>query len=144
VGLNVVVGGDHSWPGPQLGSSTPDGRYEASAAIWAFFAAHRAGSLRTPDARLSSVRVKLGHRTREVALTLSLGERLTIRAALSRNRCTVGVVHRSLPPGDAVHVMLPVPRNASAGPYSISILLTDAYGRTLRLARPIDLARAPA
>ena len=44
VGLNVVVGGGHTWPGPQLGSSTPEGRYDASAAIWAFFAAHRAGS----------------------------------------------------------------------------------------------------
>jgi polyhydroxybutyrate depolymerase len=143
VGLNVVVGGGHIWPGPQLGSSTPDGRYGASAAIWAFFAAHRAGSLRNPDARLSSVRVKLGRPTREVELTLSLGERLTIRAALSRNRRSVGVVRRSLTPGDAVHVMLQVPHNARAGAYSLSILLTDAYGRTLRLARTINLVRAP-
>jgi polyhydroxybutyrate depolymerase len=143
VGLNVVVGGGHIWPGPQLGSSTTDGRYGASAAIWAFFAAHRAGSLRNPDARLSSVRVKLGHRTREVELTLSLGERLTIRAALLRNRRSVGVVSRSLTPGDAVHVKLRVPHNARAGPYSLSILLTDAYGRTLKLARTIDLVHAP-
>lgn len=41
VGLDVVVGGSHVWPGPRLGSSNPDGRYDASAAIWAFFAAHR-------------------------------------------------------------------------------------------------------
>ncbi len=143
VGLNVVVGGGHTWPGPQLGSSTPDGRYGASAAIWAFFAAHRAGPLRKPDARLSSVRVKLGHPTREVELTLSLGERLTVRAALSRNRRTVAAVRRSLTPGDAVHFKLRVPQNARAGPYSLSILLTDAYGRTLRLARTIDLVRAP-
>jgi polyhydroxybutyrate depolymerase len=44
VGLSVVVGGTHIWPGPRLGSSSPDGRYAASAAIWAFFSAHRAGS----------------------------------------------------------------------------------------------------
>jgi hypothetical protein len=143
VGLNVVVGGGHIWPDPRLGSSNPDGRYDASAAIWAFFAAHRAGSLRNPDARLSSLRVKLGRRTREVVLTLSLGERLTIRAALSRNRRRIGVVRRSLTPGDAVHVLLRVPHTAGAGPYSLSILLRDAYGRTLRLARTIDLVRAP-
>jgi polyhydroxybutyrate depolymerase len=143
VGLNVVEGGGHTWPGPQLGSSTPDGRYGASAAIWAFFAAHRAGSLRNPDGRLSSVRVKLGRRTRQVEMTLSLGERLAIRAALSRNRRRIGVVRRSLTPGDAVHVLLRVPHTAGAGPYSLSILLRDAYGRTLRLARTINLVRSP-
>lgn len=44
VGLNVVVGGTHIWPGPRLGSTNPDGRYDASVAIWAFFATHRASS----------------------------------------------------------------------------------------------------
>jgi hypothetical protein len=40
--------------------------------------------------------------------------------------------------------MLQVPRNAGAGRYSLSILLKDAYGRTLRLARTVDLPRPPA
>jgi polyhydroxybutyrate depolymerase len=40
VGLDVIRGGTHSWPAPALGRSSPDGRFDAAAAIWAFFAAH--------------------------------------------------------------------------------------------------------
>jgi hypothetical protein len=76
-------------------------------------------------------------------MTFSLGEGLTIRAALSRKRRSVGVVSRSLTPGDAVRVKLRVPHSAGAGPYSLRIVLTDAYGRMLRVARTVDLARAP-
>jgi polyhydroxybutyrate depolymerase len=44
VGLDVIAGGGHVWPRPRPGISGPDGSYDASTAIWAFFAAHPAGS----------------------------------------------------------------------------------------------------
>jgi polyhydroxybutyrate depolymerase len=49
VGLYVVAGGRHYWPG-QYGAPGPDapGQYSASEAVWAFFAAHRAAAPPVP------------------------------------------------------------------------------------------------
>jgi polyhydroxybutyrate depolymerase len=49
VGLYVVQGGGHYWPG-QYGAPGPDapGQYSASEAIWAFFAAHPAAPAPVP------------------------------------------------------------------------------------------------
>ena len=44
VGLDVIAGGGHVWPGARPGVFGPDARYEASAAIWAFFAGLRSPS----------------------------------------------------------------------------------------------------
>jgi polyhydroxybutyrate depolymerase len=42
VGLYIIAGGRHVYPGsPGLPSSNPDSQYQASEAVWAFFAAHR-------------------------------------------------------------------------------------------------------
>jgi polyhydroxybutyrate depolymerase len=140
VGLDVVSGGTHIWPGPRLGSSTPDGMYEASAAIWAFFAAHRASSASTPDVRVLSVRAKLVGRTSEAVVTLLSGEPLTASAKLSLNRRTVASARRSLSRGTGDLILKPA--HSSAGAYSLRLRLSDAYGRGLSLTRTVRLASA--
>jgi polyhydroxybutyrate depolymerase len=42
VGLDVVQGGNHQWPGGPI-SSGPDSHFGAARAVWAFFAAHARG-----------------------------------------------------------------------------------------------------
>jgi polyhydroxybutyrate depolymerase len=42
VGLYVIKGGTHQWPGPS--AEGPDSRLPAAEAVWAFFAAHPGGS----------------------------------------------------------------------------------------------------
>jgi polyhydroxybutyrate depolymerase len=139
VGLNVVAGGGHVWPGTRLGPSSPDGRYEASAAIWAFLSVHRAGSASKPDARLLSARAVLTRSMREVILTVRVGEPLSVRASLSSRGRTVGAVRSSLTRGGAIHVIVGVARRARGGRYSLHVGLGDAYGRTLTLTRTITL-----
>jgi hypothetical protein len=140
----VIAGGSHIWPGPRLGSSNPDGRYEASAAIWAFFAGHRAGSLHTPDAHLRSVRAGLAGRKRRLVLTLRVGEPLSLHATLARSGRTAASARASLGQGGAVHVTLAVPGTAAGGRYTLRLLLRDADGRSSTVTRSVLLASAPA
>jgi polyhydroxybutyrate depolymerase len=141
VGLYVVTGGTHVWPGPQHLVPGPDARYNASEAIWAFFAAHRAGSLRTPDAQLSSLQVRLRGHTRDVVFTLSLGEGLVVRATLARASRAVSSARLLLGRGVAV-VSLPAAQSSGSGRYIARLVLTDPYGRSLTLVRTVDLASA--
>ncbi len=42
VGFYLIAGGKHAYPGaPGLAASSPDARYDASEAVWSFFATHR-------------------------------------------------------------------------------------------------------
>jgi poly(3-hydroxybutyrate) depolymerase len=45
VGLYEVIGGGHYWPG-QYGAPGADARYNASEAMWSFFASHPSSTRR--------------------------------------------------------------------------------------------------
>ena len=69
VGLFVLTGGYHTWPGTSS-AHFPDTGYNASQAIWQFFARLRAASLTTPDA---SARLRRPRRVAALSVTLQLG-----------------------------------------------------------------------
>lgn len=141
VGLDVVQGGMHVWPGPRLGADTPDGRYDISAAIWAFFAGHRAGSLHTPDARLSSLRVLTGVAGSHLVLTLRLGGPVTVHVTFSRGRRRIALL-RALVRAGTARQALPLKRGGG-GTYIASIVIADRYGRSLSVTRTVVLPGAP-
>jgi polyhydroxybutyrate depolymerase len=142
VGLDIVQGGVHIWPGPRLGAGTPDGRYEASQAIWAFFAGLRAGSLHTPDARLSSLRVLAGGEASQLVLTLHLGGPVTVHATFTRRGHRVASVLRPLARAGTSRLALALARGGG-GTYVASIVITDRYGRSLTVKRTVVLPGAP-
>jgi polyhydroxybutyrate depolymerase len=142
VGLDVVQGGTHMWPGPRLGAATPDGRYEASAAIWAFFAGHRAGSLHRPDARLTSLRVLTGAEGNKLVLSLHLGGPVTIRSTFSRGGRRVASVLRSVARAGTTRLALAL-AHGGGGTYVARIAIADRYGRSLTVTRTLALPSAP-
>jgi polyhydroxybutyrate depolymerase len=137
VGLTIVEGGTHIWPGPRLGPATPDGRYDASPAIWAFFAAHRAGSLRAPDARVASVSLARG--TGRLAIALRAGESLTARVTVARAGRALARARRALPSGRP-RLVLQLPSRPGGVSYRVRVVLADVYGRTLALSRTVRAA----
>jgi polyhydroxybutyrate depolymerase len=142
VGLDIVQGGVHIWPGSKLGPGTPDGRYEASTAIWAFFAGHRAGSLHTPDARLSSLRVRAGAAGSRLVLTLRIGGPVTVHATFSRGGRRIASPRRALTHPGTARLALGLARGGG-GTYVASIVIADRYGRSLTVKRTVVLPDAP-
>lgn len=139
VGLYVIQGGHHTWPGTYgLAPSDPDSQYNASEGIWAFFAAHpETGSLAAPVASLTSVHYARAGKRRRVLASFSLGESVTVIETLSAHRLvfTTSVFH--LGRSSLVSPVLGVPRRAKRGNYSLNIRIVDFYGRSLTLQRNV-------
>jgi hypothetical protein len=147
VGLLIVEGGHHTWPGCSCGlsASDPDSQWDASQGIWSFFAAHQTGSLTTPVAKLLSTRfVAGGSGDRSVSTTFDLGEQVTVTQTLSdAYGADFGSATSTLNPGAQVSLVLPVAPDAPAGAYSLALNIIDSYGRTLTLVSGIQIGVEP-
>jgi polyhydroxybutyrate depolymerase len=131
VGLFVLAGGYHTWPGTSS-AHFPDTGYNASQAIWQFFAPLRAASLTTPDATLARATAK----GKRVSATLKLGERVTVRASLRRGGRTLAALNRQLPAGAAVPFSL---TGSGKGPARLTLVIRDGYGRSRTIVRSVRL-----
>jgi polyhydroxybutyrate depolymerase len=138
VALYVLSGGIHTWPGSYgLSRSSPDAQYNASEAIWSFFAGHSVGSLTTPSASLLGLRAA---GNRRLVATLKLGEGVAVRETLTGPRHKLASKGARLLAGASVALVLVVPLAVSGGRYQVKLLIEDAYGRILRLVRRIKLS----
>lgn len=140
VGLYVIQGGTHIWPGDaefHLSPSTPDGQFRASPAIWAFLSQHAAGT--TLTASLSSVRVKRVKRTSEVVANFRLGEPMIAACILALGRSRK--VSRALQARRAgkARAVLVLPKGTKPGRRLLTCVLQDRYGRRLTLKRKVQL-----
>ena len=141
VGLYVLAGGYHTWPGTSSARG-PDRLYDASMAIWQFFASVRGSSLSVPDASLRSLGTRsspgLGAiaGSRVVTATLALGEPVVVRVTASLAGHTLASMRRSLGPGVAT-LPLDVPAGAAAGLVHVRVVVRDAYGRVRTIERSV-------
>jgi polyhydroxybutyrate depolymerase len=138
VGLYVIEGGGHDWPPYGVGSPT---NYSASAAIWAFFSAHRASSTSlSGDAKLSSPpMVRVGDK-RTVVSTFRLDESVALHETLLAGHSSVATHTARLDKGTP-RVAWVVPDQLNAGRYSLRLILQDTYGRRLTLTKTIRLPK---
>jgi polyhydroxybutyrate depolymerase len=137
VGLYVLSGGHHTWPGTYgLSPSDPDAQYGASLAIWNFFSAHPGGSLTTPSASLW--RIAIGP-SRQVVSRFRLGESVRAQVSLVSGQQVFAVRTARLSAGASVSLILLIPAAASSGGYQLKFRVQDAYGRVLRVIERITL-----
>jgi dienelactone hydrolase len=139
VAYYILEGGQHVIPGSAgLAPSNPDAQFDAAAAVWAFFAGHRSGSLTIPSAQLESVGARPGGR--QIVTTLSLDESAVVTESLSARGRRLGFKRASAAPGRHVLLYLTVPANARPGTVTVTIRIQDAYRRTVTMSRRIRLA----
>lgn len=140
VGLYVIQGGVHIWPGDaefNLPPSNPDGQFRASPAIWAFLSQHAVS--KTPTASISSVRVKRVKKIAEVVASFRLGEPMIVACVLALGRGRK--VSRALAARrmGTARTILTLPKAIKPGARLLKCVLQDQYGRTLTLKRKVRL-----
>jgi polyhydroxybutyrate depolymerase len=141
VGLYVIHGADHVWP--PYGVGAPQ-NYPTSEEVWAFLSAHRAAPshLSASDAKLLSLRVSLGGRSRAVMSKFRLDETVTIGVQIGTVRDPVArktFTHRN---GAHVPLRLTLPPATKAGSYEAVFTIRDSYGRELVITRTIRVRDA--
>lgn len=144
VGLYVLAGGYHTWPGTSSARG-PDRLYNASLAIWHFFASVSAGSLRVPDVSLRHVGARsapslvgdLTGGSQLVTATLAPREPVVVRMQLMVAGHALGSVRRDLRPGPSRTVSLAIPAGVPAGLVRLRMVVRDAYGRSLTIVRSV-------
>ncbi len=140
VGLYVIHGGGHDWPPYGDGSPT---NYSASAAIWAFFSAHRASPTSlSGDAKLNSVRVVRTGRKRAVVSSFRFGELVGVQETLLAGHRSVASSTTHASKG-TFKLTLAVRSQVNSGHYSLQMVLLDTYGRRLTMSRTIHLPKLP-
>jgi polyhydroxybutyrate depolymerase len=141
VGLYILQGGHHTWPGCpcNLPVTDPDRQWNASQGIWAFFSGLSTGSLTTPTASLAKLHVTQRRGQRYVQQSFSLGEQVSVHERLSAGRRSVGSTTASLSAGGRVGLALKVSKHARAGAAKLIIRITDRYGRKLTLTRRLRI-----
>jgi polyhydroxybutyrate depolymerase len=138
VGLYVIQGGIHTYPGAAGTPAGPDAQYNATNAIWAFFAAHASGSLTRPSASLSSVRVLGSGSQRAVRATLALAEAVSVHGTITAGRRTIAGGNFQLGRSGAASLALRV-GSAASGSYTLRLKIRDSYGRAGTITRTIQL-----
>jgi polyhydroxybutyrate depolymerase len=148
VGLYVVRGGHHAWPGA-YGETGPDapGQYDASEAVWAFFAQHSGGSLTKPAAKFVSVRIAGKGNNRHMFVSLTIGEYVTVTETIVAHRKTVGSgIHHAAQSGALAQaatvpasIKYGLPRGIKRGRYQLQVRVQDSYGRTMTVTRTVSL-----
>ena len=141
VGLTVIQGGGHQWPGaPQ--ATGPDKQYNAAEAIWTFFAAHPGTPTTAPTASLSSLTMRrLGHKRWVQAAFSSRESTVALQLTLKRGSRPVSTKRFMLERGPRSQVTVQVPVAAPGGRYSLTVALVDAYGRRLTAARTVTIPK---
>jgi polyhydroxybutyrate depolymerase len=138
VALYVLAGGIHTWPGTyDLKRGSPDSQYDASEAIWSFFAAHSTGSLSQPSASLLALRAMA---KRRLVATFGLGEPVGVKETLAGPRRNLASTSAMLFAGASVALVLVVPPTVGRGRYQVRLAIEDAYGRVMRLVRRLGLS----
>jgi polyhydroxybutyrate depolymerase len=141
VALYIINGGQHVYPGSAgLPASNPDAQYNATNAVWAFFAAHTAGSLAHPSATLSGLHVGQSGSQRSLTATLGLQEGVSVLASVTSANRTLAARTFTLRSGGRTAVQLPVPSTAKPGRYTARLRIRDAYGRSVTLSRSFRLS----
>ncbi len=145
VGLYIVQGGQHTWPGCscKLAPSDPDSQWNASEGIWSFFSNLQTGSLTIPGAQLLSIRSRLARRVRSVTERFSLTETVTVNQTLSLRGRRLMTSTSTLRPGPQVPLLVTIPARAKPGSYAVTLRVTDVYRRGLTLARQVQVAKLP-
>jgi polyhydroxybutyrate depolymerase len=148
VGLYVVQGGHHAWPGA-YGETGPDapGQYDASETVWAFFAQHSGGSLTRPNAKLVSVRVTGKGKNRRLYISLTIGEYVAVTETIVAHRKTLGSgIHHAAQSGALaqaatvpVSIKYGLPRGIKRGRYQLQMRVQDSYGRAMTVTRTLSL-----
>jgi polyhydroxybutyrate depolymerase len=130
VALATIPGQDHAWPrGPE---------FDATSALWAFFAAHpRAAS--APSGKLLSVRVVSSAKGRRVLVRINAGEALSVRLRLLNGRRAVATATFGVQP-QALVLQLRVPARVRPGAYKLELVLRSVLtGGTRTIVRAIKL-----
>lgn len=143
VGLNVIEGGTHQWPGaPQ--ATGADTQYNAAQIVWAFFAAHPGTPTTSVSAKFSSLTVGHFRLKRWVRATLSVGEQpVTLRMTLSGHGRLVASKPFLLARSPQDLVVFPLPVNLSGGRYSLKLSLADSYARRMTVVRTVTVPKQP-
>lgn len=136
VGLYVVSGGTHQWPGGP-GETGPDAQYDAASAVWDFFASHPAPT--TLVAKLESVRVRGRGRHRTVHVTLTCSEPVHAVATLARRGRTIASKRLALRRGKHDSLTLRIPVHAPSARYQLRLILRDSSQSHLTLRRRITI-----
>jgi polyhydroxybutyrate depolymerase len=140
VALYIINGGRHVYPGSAgLAPSDPDAQFNASDAVWSFFAAHVAGALARPSANLLGVRVQAAGARRAVISTLSLQEGASVLATLTGGAHAIVSRRFTLRRSGKASLLLRVPVTANPGRYTARLKISDAYRRSATLSRTIRL-----
>jgi polyhydroxybutyrate depolymerase len=141
--LDVVEGGTHIWPGTTAATGS-DAKFNAAEAVWSFFATYPgATSAQAPSASLSHVAVHRTGSTRTLALRFDLREAHVNLLATLRRSGRVTLSRRvSLTRPTQSSAVLPLPKKATGGRYSLTLALSDAYGRRASLVRAVTVPRA--
>jgi polyhydroxybutyrate depolymerase len=141
VGLYVIQGGTHIYPEDaefNLPPSNPDGRFNASSAIWAFFS-KQAAATASVAGTLTGVGVKRAQGTSAVVSSFRLGEPVTVVVTLSGGAQPIISRTFRLRQGNR-RATLHVPRGTATGGYGLTIVLRDSYGRRSTLHRQLRLS----
>jgi polyhydroxybutyrate depolymerase len=136
VGLVVIAGGTHQWPG--LGASGADAQYDAANQIWAFFVAHPGSPAKGVSATVTSLAVQRSQLKGSVRAVIDVREaNVALRAVVSHSGHVVTSKTFSLARSPNSPVVVSLPRGVSAGRYSVTLTLSDAYGRRTKIVRSV-------
>ena len=143
VGLDVIAGGTHVWPGGPLATG-PDAAFDAAQAVWSFFAAHPGPAGGTiPSATLSRLTVQRSGLRRTIALRFAVDEKsVSLTATLKRAGRVVVTKRGVLSRSTQAPLTLTVPPSKVSGRCSLSLVLSDRYGRKRTLVKSLLLPRA--
>jgi polyhydroxybutyrate depolymerase len=137
VQFDAVVNGVHGWPGdPKFAPGTPDGSFDATDAIWQFFASHgRPAPAAVTPAALLSLHVVHKRLTRSVTVTVRGPARTKVRVSLLRSGRVAASLGTTLAHAGNTSITLTVPKKLKAGHYRLRVQI-GAMLRTRRVTLP--------
>jgi polyhydroxybutyrate depolymerase len=136
VQFDALVNGIHGWPGdPKFAPGTPNGSFDATAAIWQFFASHgRPAPAVIPPAAFLSMHVVHRGTKRSVMVTVRATANVKLRLSLLRSsRVTASLTETLARPGKTTVTLL-VPKRLRAGHYRLRVEIGGAIQ-----TRPVTL-----
>lgn len=134
----VVNGGSHAWPGAP-GSTGADAQYNATQAVWSFLSQHRGTAVATAEAQLVSLGVK-GGLPRKVQGVVRVSESaVQVQLTVASHRHTVASKTFNLLQGSRALPVITVPRSVPKGPGTITLTVSDSYGRRLTISRTVQI-----
>jgi dienelactone hydrolase len=137
----VVNGGSHAWPGAP-GLTGADAQYNATQAVWSFLSQHRGTTVTTAEARLISLHVAGGGRRKLQGVVRVTESAVQVKLTLARHRRTVVSKTFALLRGSRTLPAIAVPRSVPKGPVTVTLKISDSYGRRLTISRTLQVPAA--